>query len=309
MKKYVIFLIILLIFFISLTLSLFYRLKFSDSLIILSFIRIPATIKAIVAGSCLALSGMFLQTISKNPLVDPYLTGLSSGAGFGIVISLLLFNGVNYSLFGFIGALVSAMLVIGLSGFSLFSITKLILIGLSVNIFVGSIISFLIILNPTKAYSMTLILTGGFSNADISNKILVTLFITVLLVSALFVPKLNAMRLDSRLIFQSQSKTNLYNILFIIFAAFLTSLSVFSAGILGFIGIICPLLTKLLLGQDSRLLFFGNILLGSSLMLFSNFLSNNLIYPLQIPLGIVVSIIGVPFFIFFLLKKGEILYD
>ena len=116
-KKGLVFTILITCFVISLFLSLFYRLDFSNSAIILSYIRIPAVIKAIVSGSCLALAGMFLQTISKNPLADPYLTGLSSGAGFGIVISFLLFNSVNYSLFGFFGALISAALVITLSGF------------------------------------------------------------------------------------------------------------------------------------------------------------------------------------------------
>ena len=306
-KKGLVFIILILGFILSLFLSLFYRLDLSNSGIILSYIRIPAVIKAIVSGSCLALAGMFLQTISKNSLADPYLTGLSSGAGFGIVLSILFFNSVNYSLFGFLGALMSAFLVIALSGFSKFSITKLILIGLSVNLFVGSIISFLILTNPTKAYAMTLILTGGFSNADISNRLLAILFLSVIIICAVFTPKLNSLRLDSRLVFKSTKEVNTYNIIFIILAALLTSISVYSAGILGFAGIICPLLTKLLLGNDSRILFFANIITGSTLLLFSNFLSNNIVYPLQVPLGVVVAIVGVPFFIFFLLKKGGIL--
>lgn len=306
-KKGLVFIILILGFILSLFLCLFYRLDVSDGSIILSYIRIPAVIKAVISGSCLALAGMFLQTISKNPLADPYLTGLSSGAGFGIVISILLFNSVNYSLFGFFGALLAALIVIVLSGFSKFSITKLILIGLSVNLFLGSVISFLILLNPAKSYAMTLILTGGFSNADISNKLLLIIFLCILGICALFVPKLNALRLDNRLVFKSPKDINIYNLIFIILAALLTSLSVYSAGILGFVGIICPLLTKLIFGTDSRILFFANILTGSALLLFSNFISNNLIYPLQIPLGIVVAIVGIPFFIFFLLKKGGIL--
>lgn len=326
-KRGIIFLILLAGFSLSLFLSLFYGLEApfesliavlksvfgatnnaygynTDTGVILALIRIPAVIKAIVAGSCLALAGMFLQTISKNPLADPYLTGLSSGAGLGIVISILLFSGVNYSIFGFLGALLSAVVVITLSGFSKFSITKLILIGLSLNLFTSSIISFLILLNPDKAYSMTLILTGGFSSADVSNRVLLLLFIGLLFICGLFIPKLNILRLDTRLVFQNEHTANKYSIIFVILAAFLTSLAVYSAGILGFAGIICPLLVRLLLGGDTRVLFFGNILAGSSLILFSNFISNNLIYPVQIPLGITVAIIGAPFFVFFLLKKG-----
>lgn len=303
-KGILIFLALIFIFALGIYLCLFYKLDETTKEIVLNLIRIPTVIKAIIAGSCLSLSGMTLQTISKNPLADPYLTGLSSGAGLFIVLSILFFNGINYSLFGFIGALIIAFLVILLSGFSKFSITKLILIGLSINLFVSSIISFLIITNPTKAYSMSLILTGGFSNADISINSLLILFFFAIVLFGVFAPKLNLLRLDNKLIFSSKKEENLYNIIFIIISAFLTAISVYCAGILGFVGIICPLLTKLILGSDCRILFFANILIGSSLLLFSNFISNNLIYPIQLPLGIVVAIVGAPFFVFFLLKKG-----
>lgn len=306
-KRYIFFIVLIIVFISSLALCLFYRLDFLNSDLILSYIRIPAVIKAVVSGSCLALAGMLLQTISKNPLADPYLTGLSSGAGLGIVFSILFFHGLYYSIFGFFGALLIALLVICLSGFSKFSITKLILIGLSINLFSGSLISFFIIKNPENSYLMTLILTGGFSSSDVSDKVLIILFAIGLIFCAFFIPKLNAMRLDNRLVFKSDNEAYKYNIIFVIIAAFLTSLSVYSAGILGFVGIVCPLLSKLLIGNDARVLFVSNILLGSSLLLFSHFLSANLIYPLQIPLGIVISVIGVPVFIFFLLKKGGIL--
>lgn len=306
-KKGLAFIILLAGFILSLFLCLFYKLDVENSQIILSYIRIPVVLKAIISGSCLALAGMFLQTISKNPLADPYLTGLSSGAGLGIVISILFFNSQNYSLFGFFGALVVSFFVIALSGFSKFSITKLILIGLSLNLFAGSIISFLILKNPEKSYPMTLILTGGFSSADYFDKILISLFIIAIFMCVLVFPKLNALRLDTRLIFKSQENANKYNVLFILIAAFLTSISVYSAGILGFIGIICPLLSKLIFGLDARVLFFANLLLGSTLVLFSSFLASNILYPVQIPLGVVIAIVGAPFFVFFLFKKGGIL--
>ena len=82
-----------------------------------------------------------------------------------------------------------------------------------------------------------------------------------------------------------------------------------AAGILGFIGIVSPLLAKMFCGQDYRSLFFVNILIASTILLTSNVLSTQLIYPVQIPLGIVVAFIGAPIFIFFLLKKGGIFND
>lgn len=308
-KNILVIVILILILLGSLYFSLFYNLDIDGKNIIWTYIRIPAILKAIIAGSSLALAGMFLQAVSKNPLADPYLTGLSSGAGLGIAISILCFGAANYSFFGFCGAILAATIVICLSGFSKFSITKLILIGLSLNIFSSSIISFLILKNADKAYAMTLILTGGFSSAEISNKILVGLFLFALALCAFFIPKLNLMRLDTKLSFNSQKQVIKYNILFVILSAFLTSISVFTAGILGFVGIVAPLLSRMLIGNDYRILFFVNILIGASLLLISNLFSNFLIFPQQIPLGIVVAFIGAPIFVFFLLKKGGILND
>lgn len=301
------FIVLIILFTVSSLMFLFFRLDGEFKNIILSYIRIPAFIKIIVAGSCLSLSGMFLQNISKNPLADPYLTGLSSGAGLFIVLSIIYFNAQSYSLFGFIGAMLSALFVISICGLSKFSITKLILTGLSVNLFVGSVISYLILMNPKKAYIMTLVLTGGVSNVEISNKILLFIFILLMLICACFIPKLNVFRPDSRLIFKSKKEISTYLIIFVILSAFLTSMSVYCAGILGFLGIICPLFCKMLFNQDARILFFANILAGSTLLLFSHTIAANIIYPLVLPLGVVVAICGAPIFIYFLIKKGGII--
>lgn len=308
-KKSIIFIFLILIFVISLLFALFWGLDINNKTIILSYIRIPAIIKAVISGSALALAGMFLQAVSKNPLADPYLTGLSSGAGLGIAVSILFFNGISYSLFGFVGALIAALFVIVLSGFSKFSITKLILIGLSINIFASSIISFLILTNADKAYAMTLILSGGFNSSEISNKILLAIFFIALVLASFLIPKLNLLRLDSKLTFSSEKQVIKYNILFVLASVLLTSISVFNAGILGFVGIVAPLLSTMLFGKDYRILFFVNILIGAILLLVSTILSTHLIYPMQIPLGIVVAFIGAPVFVFFLLKKGGILND
>lgn len=282
----------------------------SEDAVILELIRYPRAIKAIVAGVCLALAGLFLQTVSKNPLAEPYITGISSGAGLGIVLSVLFFNSANYSFFGFLGAMVSSLLVISFAGFRKFSITKLILVGLSINIFVSALISMIILMNSEKSYSMLYILSGNLTeNNLVSDKHLLLIFFVILLFSAFLIPKLNFLRLDEGMVFSSVKHKNMYSIFFIISSALLTSLSVLAAGILGFIGIIAPLISKMIVGQDFRYLFFVNIFLGALLILFADFLSRTLIYPMQIPLGLVVAFIGAPVFVFFLTKKGDILND
>lgn len=281
----------------------------SDSMI-LTLLRYPRALKAFIAGVCLALAGMFMQSVSKNPLAEPYITGISSGAGLGIVLSILLFNSQNYSIFGFAGALLSSAIVILFSGLSRFSITKLILIGLSMNIFVSALISLIILVNPNKSYTMMLILSGGVTNNEIiSNKILFIAFLVVLALSALIVPKLNYLRLDSNLIDSDKRSKYFYTITVIILSALLTSISVFSAGILGFVGIIAPQISRIIFGQDYRWLFISNAFLGSTLILLADFTARTIIYPLQVPLGLVVAFIGAPIFVYFLTRKGDMFRD
>lgn len=289
--KILIFLFI--IFLLCLYLSLFENYQ---SEIIYKYIRIPNTIKSIIAGSTLALSGMFLQAISKNPLAEPYLTGISSGAALGIVISILYFDG-NFSFFGFLGAIIAALCVILFCGLSKFSVKKLILTGLSFNIFASSIIGFLILLYADKTYSLTMILTGGFSNIDISNQALLLILIAGILISSLFVPRLNYLRLDLG------TEKNSYIIAVVVLCALLTSFSVYALGIIGFVGIIAPHISRIIFGNDYRYLYFSNILIGSSFLLFANYLSRTVLYPQQVPVGIITALIGVPIFIFFLIRK------
>lgn len=289
--KILIFLFI--IFLLCLYLSLFENYQ---SEIIYKYIRIPNTIKSIIAGSTLALSGMFLQAISKNPLAEPYLTGISSGAALGIVISILFFDG-NFSFFGFLGAIIAALCVILFCGLSKFSVKKLILTGLSFNIFASSIIGFLILLYADKTYSLTMILTGGFSNIDISNQALLLILIAGILISSLFVPRLNYLRLDLG------TEKNSYIIAVVVLCALLTSFSVYALGIIGFVGIIAPHISRIIFGNDYRYLYFSNILIGSSFLLFANYLSRTVLYPQQVPVGIITALIGVPIFIFFLIRK------
>ena len=277
-----------------------------NSLILMDILRIPRFIKGLIAGSCLALSGMLLQSVSKNPLAEPYITGISSGAGLGIVFSVLFFGGISYSLFGFAGALITALIVILLCGFGKFSITKLVLIGLSVNMFAGSVISFLILKNPEKSYSLMYILTGNITeNAGVSDNILLLIFACAIFVSALFFFIFNLLRLDSELIGNRKK----YDVIVVILSSFFAALSVLNAGILSFTGIIAPQISKMIIGGDYRFLFFANILIGASFTLFADFLSRVILYPVQIPLGLVIAFIGSPVFVYFLLKKGVISND
>lgn len=278
--------------------------------IILESLRIPRVLRAVIAGGSLATAGLFLQSVSKNPLAEPYITGISSGAGLAIVASILFFGGANYPVFGFLGALVASLLVIAFCGFGKFSVSKLILVGMSVNMFASSIISFSILINPDKTYALLYILSGGVSEGiEMPFKMIALLTIAGFLISVIFIPKLNFFRLDSALMPQYRKQREFYTFIIIAVSAFLAALSVLAAGILGFVGIIAPLISKILVGNDYRWLYFSNILIGVVLILLSDFISRCAIHPLQIPLGLVVAFIGAPIFVYFLMKKRGVFND
>lgn len=283
--------------------------KTSDNIQILEILRFPRVIKAIIAGSCLAISGMFMQTMTKNPLVEPYLTGVSSGAGIALVVCILLgLSPAHLSFFAFLGAILASIIVLTFAGLNKFSLVKLILIGLSINIFASSIISMIMLTNSDKTFSMMMILAGNLNSSVVMVNTVAVTFVMAMVASIFMVPKLNFMRLDNDIVNALNNKSNYYFITIIILSSMLAAISVCAAGILGFVGIIIPHISRLIIGHDFRWLFFTNILLGSTIVLFSDFISRSIIYPTEVPLGLVLALIGAPIFVGFLILRGNKFY-
>lgn len=287
-----------------------FHLENDTNSILLEVLRFPRVIKATVAGSCLALSGMILQSVSKNPLAEPFITGISAGAGLGIVFSVLFFSGFAYSLCGFAGALIAAFLVILFCGIGKFTVTKLILTGLSVNMFASSIISFIMITNPERIYVLTYLLTGNISeNTGISDFALFVLWTVLIMITAIMMPKMIFLGLDEDFMPELKKQRKKYNLVLLILSAFFAGMSVLTVGILSFVGIIAPQISKMLVGSDYRYAFFVNIFLGASFILIADFVARTIVYPMQIPLGLVTAFVGAPIFVYFLVKKGGLLND
>ncbi len=278
--------------------------------VLLEVLRFPRVIKAVVAGSCLALSGMILQSVSKNPLAEPFITGISAGAGLGIVFSVLFFSGFAYSFFGFVGALISAVFVIIFCGIGKFTVTKLILTGLSVNMFASSIISFIMLTNPDRIYVLSYLLTGNISeNTGVSDLTLIVLWLVFMLVTALMMPKMIFLGLDEDFMPDFKEQRKKYKFILIVLSSILAGMSVLTVGILSFVGIIAPQISKMLVGSDYRYSFFVNILVGASFILIADFVARIIVYPMQVPLGLVTAFVGAPVFVYFLVKKGGLLND
>jgi len=276
---------------------------------ILALIRLPKIFKAIVAGVSLATAGLFMQVLSKNPLVEPYITGVSSGAGLALVLAILLnISPSYYSITAFLGAIIIASIVIGFAGYKRFSITKLILIGLSINIFASSIISALMLLNASKAYSLLVILSGNLNNSLAGIRPLAVIFVLTMFLSVYMVPRLNFLKLDFSIVNALTKNPHKYFIFLVVLSAVLAASSVCAAGIIGFVGIIIPHLARIVIGYDLRWVFVISILLGASIILISDFIARTVLFPTELPIGLVIAMIGAPIFLLLLIINRKKFY-
>lgn len=280
--------------------------KNKDNAFILEYLRLPRAFNAVIAGTCLSLSGLFLQTTTKNPLAEPYITGVSSGAGIALILGILYnLSPYYFPVLAFGGAIAAAFVVLFFAGINKFSLIKLILVGLSINIFASSLISLLMLTNSDKTHTMMTILSGNLSNRLFTTKPLLFIFIITMFICLYIIPKLNFLRLDNNVVTALHSNTKKLNIFIVVLSSVLAAISVCAAGILGFVGIIVPHISRLLFGLDFRWLFFANLLIGSALILFSDYLARSAVYPMELPLGLILSIIGAPIFVIFILIKGK----
>lgn len=274
---------------------------------ILSYIRIPRTVLGLAVGGSLSLSGAILQGIYRNPLVEPYTLGISGGASMGITLSIVL--GMHFvslwfmPLMGFLGALLTIVLVytLSLSRRGL-DVNRMLLIGVMISFISSSMMMFLMsITEAENLHSIVFWTMGSLSEPNISLVWgMLGLSLLGLVLSYLFVTPLNALRLG-----EEQSRylgvdiTWAVRILFLI-TSMLTGACIASAGVIGFVGLVIPHVVRLFMGSDYRITLLGSFLLGGSFLILSDVLSRVLIAPNELPIGVITGLIGGTLFIILL---------
>ncbi len=285
---------------------------------ILLSIRTPRVFLGILVGVALAVSGASLQGLFKNPLADPGIIGVSSGAMVGIV-SLLFFsatimasswfaNNVDYILpvFGFLGGAVSTMLVYRLATTGKFTdMTTLLLAGIALGTLSSAIVGIFIFLSDdAQLRSITFWMLGSISGATWKSVYLVgpiILISTGLLV--LLGKRLNALAMGDNVAFHIGINVETTKRLIILLSCLATGAAVCVSGMVGFVGLVAPHLVRLSIGADHRYLVPAAALLGGLLLIFSDLLARTLVAPTEVPLGVVTSLIGAPFFIWLVYRN------
>lgn len=317
-KKYTILLgfglviLLLLPFFGLIKIDFTHLLKSSDTSFIFWQLRVPRTIMGFFAGSSLALAGLIFQNIFKNSLATPYTLGVSTGASAGIVLgiklhltsTLLGLNGIY--IFGFLGAIISITVILGITKLvKSYSIYTLLMSGVAINFFFSSLIVLLQYLFDFT-YTITILrwLMGGITTTGYK-ELLFFLPVYVFFIFSSFILR-NELLIASagdEFAFSKGLNIKKFRILLFILVSFIIGVLVSFVGPIGFIGLIVPHIARLIFKKDFKSTLFFTIITGGILLSLTDFVARILIPPVEIPVGIITSLMGAPFFLFILISS------
>ena len=270
-------------------------------------LRLPRVLGAFACGGLLALAGALMQVLLRNPLADPYVLGISGGAGVGAMVALLLglpllaLNG-----FAFLGAFGAMLLVFGLAhGDGSWTQTRLLLTGVIVASGCGALVALTLSIAPeNRLRGMLFWLMGDLSQAGEPAAALAALPLAL----TLAMPFARELNLLARGQMQAQALgvavVRLRRTVYFL-ASFATAVAVTTAGAIGFIGLVVPHLVRLATGNDQRLLLPAATLAGGSLLVLADTAARTLVAPQQLPVGVLTALIGVPVFLFLLTRQAK----
>ncbi len=276
---------------------------------ILFKIRMPEMATALIIGMILGLAGACMQTILDNPLASPFTLGVSSAAGFGASLFLLLGISINFIAFGAIGfALIAIIFVYIISRRNFAQTSSMILAGIAVKFFFDSLTSLMQYISTDETLSSIVFwLFGSVSNTN--PKQITILFIAFILAFVLIIKdshKLTSLRFGEDRAKSLGVDVKRLKIKTFMIVSILSSIGVSFAGVIGFIGVIAPHLARKILGEDQRYYLIGSSLIGAILLVFSSGLSKIVKPGAILPIGIIASLVGLPLiFIFFFGGKND----
>ena len=270
-------------------------------------LRLPRALAGFACGGLLALAGALMQVLLRNPLADPYILGISGGAGVGALFAIM----VGLPILGidglaFAGALGAMFLVFGLAhGDGSWTQTRLLLTGVIVAAGCGALISLMLAIAPEdRLRGMLFWLTGDLGQAASAWPPMLALAIALVLA----MPFARELNLLARGLLQAQAlgvAVNRLRYAVFLLASLATAASVTTAGSIGFIGLVVPHLVRLVTGNDQRLLLPASALAGGALLMLADTLARTLIAPQQLPVGVLTALIGVPVFLALLSRQPK----
>ncbi len=278
-------------------------------------IRIPRVVAAVLAGMLLSNAGLLMQCILQNPLASPYTLGVSNGAALGASIAIVfssILGAAAYSpyiipIFAFAFATITMLLVFGISKISRNATWTLLLGGVAIGYLMSSLTSLIKYMADTVKLPELVFWSLGSLTGLPWEAIFIMLGMAVIsnVFMLYYALDLNAMPLGEETAVSLGINYKKMRQLSFIFATLMTAVSVAFTGVIGFVGLVAPHLSRMIIGNDFRLQVWTSGIIGGLLLLISDTVARTIIAPTELPVGIITSVLGVPFFLFLIVKRGR----
>jgi iron complex transport system permease protein len=275
-------------------------------------IRLPRTLLAGMVGACLSLAGLGFQAISRNPLADPSVLGVSSGASFGLMVAVLLgiagptSNPVVPTLFAFAGALLAAVLVYAIAQVDgRLPMTTLLLSGVIIGLFFTSCVMLAtVVLAAAELQGVVFWLMGNLAPANAGTlAVLAVVLAAGVAVLVRQAPRLNLLALGEEQALQLGVEAERVKRAVFVAASLVTGAAISAAGSIGFVGLIVPHAARLLLGPDNRALVPTSVALGAAFLILADLGARTIAAPTELPVGVITSFCGAPLFVYLLRRR------
>lgn len=287
---------------------------------ILINIRLPRVFLAVLVGAALAISGAAMQGLFRNPLADPGLIGVSSGAALATAIAMVVLSTLNLPIIEFLGpalipiaafagGTIATVVVYRLAtNNGRTNVATMLLAGIAINAMAGALIGFMIFLaDDDQLRDLTFWTLGSLGGAMWGS---VWVVLPFLLAAILFLPRLSK-GLNAILLGELEAKhlgvrVERLKKVIIVFVGLAVGAAVSVSGMIGFVGLVVPHILRLWIGPDHRFLMPGSAILGGVLLLGSDLLARTVVSPAELPIGVITASIGAPFFLWLLLRNKEL---
>ena len=280
--------------------------------IIMRNVRLPRIIASILAGVGLSVSGLIIQSITDNNLASPNIIGVNSGAGLFVILLLFLLPNMYYltPFASFIGAFLTTLIIIIISQKINNNKSTIILAGIAITALFNGVISLITLLDNDVLSTYKYFSIGGLNGVTFDllyiPLLLIVLSITIFYI---FVSKIEILSLGDELAKSLGINIKFIKFIALVCASCLASSVVSFAGLLGFVGLVVPHISRKIINGNLKQNLIGSILLGAIVMLIADTIGRCLFLPTELPVGIVMSFIGGPFFLYLLLRRKTYVED
>jgi iron complex transport system permease protein len=273
-------------------------------------LRLPRVLLAALVGACLAAAGVLYQALFRNALADPYILGVSSGAGLGAALAFSITGTgalalVAPPLAAFVGALLTILLVAALaSRRGVMDTLSLLLAGVAVSYTLAALTSFVLVVRREQMSRIVFWMMGGLQGATWTQVgIVAVMLVAGLAVPLVFARELNIMLLGDERAGELGVDVERVKRIILAAASLVVSAAVSVSGLIGFVGLMTPHAARLVLGPDHRLLLPASVLCGATVMVVADLVARVVLAPVELPVGIVTAIAGGPVFVWLLVRS------